>query len=84
MATTRDPPCDKPEPITLGNMRYHGVRSVEAECQDCRHEARILVDMLADHMPVSEVALILKCSVCGSKNVTTRPDWREHRAPGRG
>ena len=65
-------------------MRYHGVRVVVATCESCGHEARILVDAFADHIPVSDVALALKCSVCGSKNVTTRPDWREHRAPGRG
>jgi hypothetical protein len=35
-------------------------------------------------MPMPGVALILKCSACGSKNVTTRPDWREHKAPGAG
>ena len=64
-------------------MRYRGVRSVEAWCEACGHEARILVDALADHIPVSDVALALKCSVCGSKNVVTRPDWREHKAAGR-
>jgi hypothetical protein len=36
---------------------------IEAMCNDCRHEARILVDALAG-------------SVCGSKNVVTRPDRR--------
>jgi len=72
------------EPMTLGQMRVHGVRSIDAACNDCWHETSILVDALPDHMPVPDVALVLKCSACGSRNVTTRPDWREHRAPGRG
>jgi hypothetical protein len=28
------------EPMTVGQMRYHGVRSVEATCEACGHEAR--------------------------------------------
>ena len=27
------------EPMPLANMREHGVRSVEATCEDCKHEA---------------------------------------------
>ena len=55
-------------------MRYHGVRLIDATCEACGHGARILVDMLADDLPVPDVALVLKCSACGSKNVRTRPD----------
>jgi hypothetical protein len=33
MATTRDPRCDEPEPITLGSMRYHSARSIDANVQ---------------------------------------------------
>ena len=69
--------------MTLGQMRYHGIRLVRATCEACGHEARILVDTLADYIAVHDVALVLKCSVCGSKNVVTRPDCREHRAAGR-
>ena len=65
----------------LGRMRYRGVRSIEATCAACGHQARILVDMLADELPVSDVALMLRCLACGSKNVTTRPDW--HAQPAR-
>ena len=67
--------------MTLGQMRYHGIRMVVATCESCGHAARILVDAYADHIPVSDVARALKCSVCGSKNVVTRPDWQQ--APGR-
>ena len=34
------------EPMTLGNMRQHGVRSVDATCEACGHEAVIDVDAL--------------------------------------
>jgi len=46
--------------VTLGQMRYRGVRSIEARCEACGHEARILVDALPDELPVSDVARTLK------------------------
>ena len=36
------------EPMTLGNMREHGVRSVDTTYDDCRHEATPNVDALLD------------------------------------
>ena len=44
------------EPMSLGNMRQHRVRSVDATCEACRHEAAINVDSLADHIYVPDVA----------------------------
>lgn len=69
-------------PMTLANMREHGTQAVDAECQACRHTASIKVDSLTADLPVPDVALRLKCSVCGSKNIVTRPDWSgvEHEA----
>ena len=79
------------EPMTLANMREHGVRSVDATCEDCKHEAVVNVDSLPDEFPAPDVALRLRCSACGSKRIVTRPNWREHKrqsgagwlAPGR-
>ena len=45
--------------MTLGQMRAHGVRSVDAECQACGHEGTLLVDLLPDHIPVPDVAVRL-------------------------
>jgi hypothetical protein len=78
-------------PMTLGNMRAHGVRSVDATSEDCKREATVNVDSLPDALPVPDVALRLRCSACGSKRIVTRPNWREHKrksgdgwlAPGR-
>jgi hypothetical protein len=33
--------------MTLGNMRAMGVRSIDATCEDCRHEATVSVECLA-------------------------------------
>jgi hypothetical protein len=70
--------------MPLSNMRQHGVRSVEATCEGCKHEAVINVDSLPDDLYVPDVALRLRCSACGSKKIATRPDWSQHRAHGRG
>ena len=41
--------------MTLANMREHGVRSVDATCEDCRHEAVVNVDPLLDPVYVPDV-----------------------------
>jgi hypothetical protein len=71
--------CEIP-PMTLGNMRSLGVRSVSATCEKCSHEAGILVDALPDDLPVPDVALRLRCSACGSKAIKTVPRWTRARA----
>jgi hypothetical protein len=70
------------EPMTLANMREHGIRSVWAFCTmiGCGHEARVNVDALSDELPIPDVALRLRCSRCGRRSVTTRPDWSESGA----
>ena len=65
-------------PMSLGNMREHGVRSVEATCQEigCGHAGSVDIDHLPDDVPVPAIALSLRCSSCGSRNVKTIPDCR--------
>jgi ribosomal protein S27E len=70
--------------MSLANMREHGGRFVEATCEACKHEAAINVDTLPAGLYVPDVALRLRCSACGSKQITTRPDWTRHQAYGRG
>jgi len=64
--------------MTLANRREHGIRSVEASCQEigCGHAGSVNIDQLPGNIPVPDVALRLRCSSCGSKNVKTIPDWR--------
>jgi DNA-directed RNA polymerase subunit RPC12/RpoP len=64
-------------PMDLANMRENGVRSVEARCEACGHEAVVNCDALPADLPVPDVALRLRCSGCGSKRIVTKPDWTE-------
>ena len=68
-------------PMTLRNMRQNGVRSVDATCVGCGHEAVVNVDQLADEVFVPDVAKRLRCASCGSRKVTVRPNWREQTWP---
>jgi hypothetical protein len=76
-------------PMTIGNMRSQGVRSVSAYCQsiNCGHEAAFNVDAWPDELPVPDIALSLRCSRCGRKEIRTMPVWSEsswHRSYGHG
>ena len=49
------------------------------QCEEigCGHEGSVNVDHLPDDFPVPNVALRLRCSACGSRNVKTVPNWNE-------
>ena len=71
-------------PMTLGNMRSLGVQRLEAICGEtlCGHAGAINASALPDDVAVPDVADRLRCSKCGSKNVSTRPLWGEQQASG--
>jgi hypothetical protein len=63
MATIRsDEPID---PMTLGNMRENGVRSLDVSCWQCHHPAILSADRLADHVPVPTFGPRMVCARCG-------------------
>jgi hypothetical protein len=45
------------DPMTLGNMRANGVRSLAVSCWQCHHEAVLITDPWPDHMPVLALGL---------------------------
>ncbi len=63
--------------MTLANMRENGTRSVEATCEVCGHEAVVNVDAWPADYPVPDVGLKLRCSACGAKRISTKPNWAE-------
>lgn len=73
-------------PMTLGNMRAHEIRSVDAFCEaiGCGHASTLNVDGLPDELAVPDVSLRLRCSNCGSRSIHTRPNWSEMKAAGMG
>jgi hypothetical protein len=69
-------------PMTLGNMREHGIRSIDAFCQaiGCGHASTVNVNGMPDDLPVPDVGLRLRCSHCGGRAIHTRPNWAELKA----
>ncbi len=58
-------------PITLGNMRGIGVRSIIVSCTPCGHQGVVDCDRWPDDFPMPDVVTKLRCSKCGSKRLTS-------------
>lgn len=74
--------CDISPPMTLGNMRSLGVRSVSVwyAGRDCNHETELSVDGFSDDLPVPPFGPRLRCKRCGHLGANVRPNWLEYRA----
>ncbi len=61
------------------------VQDVEVWCNACGHHGvvatRGLIDRFGSHHLVGAVAARCRCRRCGSKDLDSRPDWRD-RGPG--
>ena len=77
-------PMQTPAPMTLGNMRANGVRSLIVWCSNstCRHEAEVNVDSLADHVFVPSLGPRMRCEQCGQRGADVRPNWAERTGIG--
>jgi hypothetical protein len=61
MAKTRYPIT----PMTLGNMRGLGVRSLAVTCELCRHEAVLSAEPWNDAVLVRTFGPRMVCTICG-------------------
>ena len=66
-------------PMTLGNMRANGVRSLLIHCTNvsCRHEAVVNVDAYDDDVFVPSLGLRMRCQLCGQSGADVMPNWNE-------
>jgi hypothetical protein len=77
---SRDDPAPHPPsrysgpPMTLGNMRANGVRTLDAWCQarGCNHHSIVDVSDLADDVPVPSIGPWLRCVRCGDLGADVR------------
>ena len=65
------------EPMTLGNMRANGVRSLAVSCHLCHHEAIISAAPWPDDVPVPMFGPRMVCTKCGVIGADARPNWQE-------
>jgi len=73
-------------PITLGNMRENGVRTLDVWClgRDRHHHRMLDVDAMPDDVAVPSIGPRLRCERCGHRGADARPNWSEYQAPGMG
>jgi hypothetical protein len=65
------------EPMTLGNMRELGVRSLDVSCWNCQHQAILSADRWPDGIPVPTFGPPMVCTRCGIVGADARPNWKE-------
>jgi hypothetical protein len=61
------------EPMTLGNMRELGVRSLDVSCWLCHHQAVLSADRWPDDIPVPTFGPRMVCTGCGIIGADARP-----------
>jgi hypothetical protein len=54
------------DPMTLGNMRANGVRSLAVSCHLCHHQAVLSADRWPDDMPVPTFGPRMACTAASS------------------
>jgi hypothetical protein len=64
-------------PMTLGNMRTNGVRSLAVHCWACHHEAVLSCHRWPGHVPVPSFGRRMVCTSCGIIGADARPNWSE-------
>jgi hypothetical protein len=65
------------EPMTLGNMRQLGMRSLFVSCWNCHHEAVLLADRWPGDLAVPAFGPRMVCTSCGIIGADARPNWKE-------
>ena len=68
-----------PAPITLGNTRANGVRTLAVWCGGCGcdHEQIIDVSAYSDNVLVPAFGPRMVCTFCGAIGADARPNWNE-------
>jgi hypothetical protein len=66
-------------PMTLGNMRVNGVRSLSVRCHalGCNHESILDMSAYPDEIPVPSFGPRMRCLICGHRDADARPNWNE-------
>jgi len=68
-------------PMTLGNMRANGVRTLDAWCLggDCHHHRTLDVSATPNDVAVPSIGPRLRYERCGHLGADARPNWTEYR-----
>jgi hypothetical protein len=69
---------DRPQKITLAEMRAANVRGLLIYCSDyrCSHWTAISGDRWPDDVRLSDLESRFTCHACGRRGADVRPDWQ--------
>ncbi len=65
-------------PPSVGSLRVQGATTAAVTCHSCQRHAVISTDGLPDDLPFPDIALRLRCSGCGGRNVSVMLDMEAH------
>jgi hypothetical protein len=68
-----------PGPMTLGDMRAEGPRSLDVTCSACGYHTTVIVDAWPDETPVLSFSPLMRCIECGHMGASVRPDCTQLR-----
>jgi hypothetical protein len=68
---------DPIQPMDLANMRHNGVRSLDVQCNKCRHRVILNVDHLPGDLTVPSFGPKMVCTKCGTIGADVRPNRLE-------
>jgi hypothetical protein len=71
----------RPQKITLGEMRQSGLRRVLVYCSDyrCSHSVAVSADRWPDHVRLSDLEPRFTCEACGHRGGDVRPMFEPAR-----
>lgn len=61
-------------------MLAAGIGRAEIWCNGCHHHAEVAIERFAADTPVPDLCLRFRCSVCGGRNLSSRPSVLDHYA----
>ena len=69
-------------PATVASTGAMGVRAVTVFCDPCGHYAVVPLGHFLDALAISDFALKVRCSACGSKRIVVHLDMSEFQPKG--
>jgi hypothetical protein len=72
---------ERPQKITLAEMRASGVHGLLIFCSDykCSHSIAISSDRWTDDVRLSDLEPRFTCQACGNRGAEVRPDWQSEQ-----
>lgn len=68
------------QPATVASQLAAGFRLAEIWCNPCSRHVEVPIDKMPPELPIPDIALHYRCSICGGRNITSRMSIAEFYA----